>query len=136
VPKRPDGEIGKHSRLKICRPQGLAGSIPARGTIDAAADDLRRDCNPQKTGILSRFFYTFTSWAWREVASGGASKVTWNDETFAPVGFDINAKGAGRMNLAHPVRQAVLVGRVSNQVDDLGLAGLLVAVEYQQQARL
>ena len=30
--KRPDGEIGKHSRLKICRPCGLAGSIPARGT--------------------------------------------------------------------------------------------------------
>ena len=29
---RPDGEIGKHRRLKICRPQGLAGSIPARGT--------------------------------------------------------------------------------------------------------
>ena len=30
--KRPDGEIGKHSRLKICRLCGLAGSIPARGT--------------------------------------------------------------------------------------------------------
>ncbi len=26
------GEIGKHNRLKICRPQGLAGSSPARRT--------------------------------------------------------------------------------------------------------
>ena len=26
------GEIGKHSRLKICRPQGPAGSSPARRT--------------------------------------------------------------------------------------------------------
>ena len=26
------GEIGKLSRLKICRPTGLAGSSPARGT--------------------------------------------------------------------------------------------------------
>jgi hypothetical protein len=34
---RPDGEIGKHSRLKICRPQGLAGSIPARGTNEIKA---------------------------------------------------------------------------------------------------
>jgi hypothetical protein len=33
----PDGEIGKHSRLKICRPQGLAGSIPARGTTSSIA---------------------------------------------------------------------------------------------------
>ncbi len=30
---RPDGEIGRHKRLKISRPQGRAGSIPARGTI-------------------------------------------------------------------------------------------------------
>ena len=29
---RPDGEIGRHKRLKISRPQGRAGSIPARGT--------------------------------------------------------------------------------------------------------
>ena len=27
------GEIGKHSRLKICRPSGLAGSSPAVRTI-------------------------------------------------------------------------------------------------------
>lgn len=27
-----DGEIGKHSRLKICRSKDLAGSIPAPGT--------------------------------------------------------------------------------------------------------
>lgn len=26
------GEIGKHSRLKICRPRGLAGSSPAERT--------------------------------------------------------------------------------------------------------
>ena len=26
------GEIGKHSRLKICRPHGLAGSSPAERT--------------------------------------------------------------------------------------------------------
>ena len=26
------GEIGKHNRLKICRPYGLAGSSPARRT--------------------------------------------------------------------------------------------------------
>ena len=30
--KRPGGEIGRHSRLKICRPLGRAGSIPASGT--------------------------------------------------------------------------------------------------------
>jgi hypothetical protein len=30
---RLGGEIGKHMRLKISRPLGLAGSIPARGII-------------------------------------------------------------------------------------------------------
>jgi hypothetical protein len=28
----PDGEIGKHNRLKICRSKGLPGSSPGRGT--------------------------------------------------------------------------------------------------------
>lgn len=31
--KRPLGEIGIRSRLKICRPKGRAGSSPAGGTI-------------------------------------------------------------------------------------------------------
>ncbi len=30
---RPDGEIGRHTGLKIRRPKGCAGSTPARGTI-------------------------------------------------------------------------------------------------------
>ena len=29
---RPDGGIGRRSRLKICRSQGCAGSIPVPGT--------------------------------------------------------------------------------------------------------
>jgi hypothetical protein len=29
----PDGEIGRHTGLKIRRPKGCAGSTPARGTI-------------------------------------------------------------------------------------------------------
>jgi hypothetical protein len=31
---RPGGGIGRRSRLKICRSQGCAGSIPVPGTID------------------------------------------------------------------------------------------------------
>ena len=34
----PDGEIGRHKRLKISRPQGRAGSIPARGTINSSSE--------------------------------------------------------------------------------------------------
>ena len=30
---RQCGEIGKHNRLKICRPFGLVGSSPTTGTI-------------------------------------------------------------------------------------------------------
>jgi hypothetical protein len=30
---RPDGEIGRHTRLKILRLNSRAGSIPAPGTI-------------------------------------------------------------------------------------------------------
>ena len=30
----PDGEIGRHKRLKISRPQGCAGSIPVPGTFE------------------------------------------------------------------------------------------------------
>jgi hypothetical protein len=34
---RPDGEIGRHTGLKIRRPKGCAGSTPARGTIQNQA---------------------------------------------------------------------------------------------------
>jgi hypothetical protein len=86
----------------------------------------------KKTGINSRFFCALTSPSLRKVAIGGTSKVPWYDETFAAIGFDIDAKGSGRVNFAHTVRQTVLVGRVPNQVNDLGLAGLLVTAEHQQ----
>ena len=33
-PSSPDGEIGRHTRLKILRLNGRAGSIPAPGTIN------------------------------------------------------------------------------------------------------
>ncbi len=45
---RPDGGIGRRSRLKICRSQGCAGSIPVLGTI------LKR----QSTKRIAFLFYT------------------------------------------------------------------------------
>ena len=35
-----DGEIGKRSRLKICRPEGHAGSTPAPGTNTLLIDAI------------------------------------------------------------------------------------------------
>jgi hypothetical protein len=35
--KSPGGEIGRRSRLKICRSQECAGSIPVPGTMTAVA---------------------------------------------------------------------------------------------------
>ena len=38
------GEIGKHSRLKICRPRGLAGSSPAeRTTLHISSNVLKNN---------------------------------------------------------------------------------------------
>lgn len=41
---RPDGEIGRHTGLKIRRPKGCAGSTPARGTIQ----ERRLRSNPKR----------------------------------------------------------------------------------------
>lgn len=44
------GEIGKHSRLKICRPHGLAGSSPAERTTHFYFCNLLN--NSQKTILI------------------------------------------------------------------------------------
>jgi hypothetical protein len=46
----PDGEIGRHKRLKISRPQGCTGSIPVPGTTSAPKEaeawrNARWSCN-------------------------------------------------------------------------------------------
>ena len=47
----PDGETGRRSRLKICRPRGFPGSIPGPGTILEEGDPLTAPPDPTQARI-------------------------------------------------------------------------------------
>ena len=50
----PDGEIGRHKRLKISRFIERAGSIPAPGTMHTAAEDSQQQLEQQLEGSAQR----------------------------------------------------------------------------------
>ena len=60
---RPDGEIGRHTGLKIRRPKGCAGSTPARGTIQNQALAEQSEAPFLSPNFRNReFFPQFTLW--------------------------------------------------------------------------
>ena len=54
------GEIGRHSRLKICRPKGLVGSSPTIGIMEMVQE--KADCtNCGKEVDMDEFV---VNWGW------------------------------------------------------------------------